>query len=53
MARSFGDQRPQEVLALLREYGISARLTLSNSLLREEQLADRRCNALCAMLDLF
>ena len=47
----FGDQRPQEVLALLREYGISARLTFSNSLLREEQLADRRCNALCAMLE--
>ena len=49
----FGDQRPQEVLALLREYGISARLTFSNSLLREEHLADRRCNVLCAMLDLF
>ena len=47
----FGDQRPQEVLALLREYGISARLTFSNSLLREEHLADRRCNALCAMLE--
>lgn len=40
-----GDVRA--ALALLREYGISARLTFSNSLLREEHLADRRCNALC------
>ena len=47
----YGDQRPREVLALLREYGISARLTFSNSLLREEHLADRKCNALCAMLE--
>ncbi len=31
-----------EVLALLREYGISARLTFSNSLLREEHLSDRK-----------
>ena len=45
-----GDDDPQAVLALLREYGISARLTFSNSLLRPEHLADRRCNALCAML---
>ena len=41
---------PQAALALTREYGISARLTFSNSLLREEHLADRRCNALCRML---
>ena len=47
----YGDQRPREVLALLREYGISARLTFSNSLLREEHLTDRKCNALCAMLE--
>ncbi len=39
-----------EVFSLLREYGISARLTFSNSLLREEHLADRKCNRLCAML---
>lgn len=45
----FGDQDPREVLALMREYGISARLTFSNSLLREEHLADRKCNALCGM----
>lgn len=46
-----GDQDPGEVLALLEEYGISARLTFSNSLLREEHLADRKCNALCAMFE--
>ena len=40
---------PAEVLALMREYGISARLTFSNSLLREEHLSDRKCNALCVL----
>ncbi len=45
----FGGGDPQEVLALMREYGISARLTFSNSLLREEHLADRKCNSLCAL----
>ena len=45
----FGEQGPRDVLALTRKYGISARLTFSNSLLREEHLADRRCNALCRM----
>ena len=38
-----------DVLALMREYGISARLTFSNSLLRPEHLADPRCNALCRL----
>ena len=47
----YGDDDPQEVLALLREYGISARLTFSNSLLRPEHLSDKRCNALCALLE--
>jgi len=37
------------VLARMREYGISARLTFSNSLLREEHLSDKKCNALCAL----
>ncbi|MBD9060562.1 MAG: hypothetical protein EGR45_00880, partial [Ruminococcaceae bacterium] len=45
----FGEQDPREVLALMKEYGISARLTFSNSLLREEHLSDRKCNALCAL----
>ena len=38
----------REVLALAQQYGISARLTFSNSLLREEHLTDPKCNALCA-----
>ena len=45
----FGGGDPREVLALMREYGISARLTFSNSLLREEHLADKKCNSLCAL----
>lgn len=47
----FGEDEPRKVLALTREYGVSARLTFSNSLLREEHLADRTCNRLCAMLN--
>lgn len=47
----FGEQNPREVRALMREYGISARLTFSNSLLREEHLSDRKCNALCALFE--
>ena len=46
-----GDQNPREVLALLRKYGISARLTFSNSLLRQEHLSDARCNELCRLLE--
>ena len=42
-----GDYDPREVL--LKEYGISARLTFSNSLLRKEHLSDGKCNSLCAM----
>ena len=42
---------PHEVLALTRDYGVSARLTFSNSLLREEHLSDRRCNALCSLFE--
>ena len=47
----FGEARARDVAALLREYGISARLTFSNSLLRPEHLADRKCNALCALFE--
>ena len=42
-----GERSAQEVLALTRAYGLSARLTFSNSLLRPEHLSDGRCNALC------
>ena len=45
----FGDAEPNAVAALMKEYGISARLTFSNSLLRDEHLDDARCNALCEM----
>ena len=47
----FGDASPADVAALMRTYGISARLTFSNSLLTEEHLADRKCNALCALFE--
>lgn len=47
----FGEADPEEVAAFTREYGISARLTFSNSLLREEHLADKKCNALCALFE--
>jgi collagenase-like PrtC family protease len=46
-----GERDAREVLALMREYGISSRLTFSNSLLREEHLADKKCNALCALFE--
>lgn len=45
----FGDAEAEDVLQLMADYGISARLTFSNSLLQEEHLADRRCNRLCRM----
>ena len=47
----FGDNDPREVLALMQRYGISARLTFSNSLLREEHLSDKQCNRLCALFN--
>ena len=46
---SLEDHNAGEVLALLQEYGISARLTFSNSKLIEEHLSDRKCNELCAL----
>lgn len=46
-----GDCEAREVLALMQEYGISARLTFSNSLLTEEHLFDKKCNALCALFE--
>lgn len=47
----FGDAEPEKVVALVKEYGISPRLTFSNSLIREEHLGDARCNALCKMFE--
>ena len=47
----FGDNDPRDALALLEEYGISGRLTFSNSLLRPEHLTDRKCNQLCGLFE--
>ena len=47
----FGDAEPEKIAALVKEYGISARLTFSNSLVRKEHLDDARCNELCKMFE--
>ncbi|SHK22439.1 hypothetical protein SAMN05720759_101205 [Fibrobacter sp. UWB12] len=47
----FGDAEPRKVAELMQEYGISARLTFSNSLIREEHLADARCNKLSQLFE--
>ena len=46
---SSGTFNARRALALTQKYGISARLTFSNSLLREEHLKDKTCNALCRL----
>lgn len=48
----FGEHDPKEVLKLMQEYGISARLTFSNSLLTREHLSDKKCNELCRIFDI-
>ena len=45
----FGGDDARSVLTLTQEYGISARLTFSNSLLQREHLSDAKCNRLCAL----
>ncbi len=47
----FGYDQPEEVLTLMQDYGVSAWLTFSNSLLREAHLSDRKCNRLCALFE--
>ena len=47
----FGDAEPRKVAKLMQEYGISARLTFSNSLIREEHLAEARCNKLSQLFE--
>lgn len=39
----------RSVLDLCRDFGVSARLTFSNSLLTENHLDDRKCNRLCEL----
>ena len=46
-----GEADPREVLSLMREYGISARLAFSNSLLEKEHLSDPKCNELCGLFE--
>ena len=48
----FGEHNPKEVLKLMQEYGISARLTFSNSLVTKEHLSDKKCNKLCRIFDI-
>ena len=45
----FGDDEAEKVLRLTQKYCISARLTFSNSLIKQEHLSDRKCNRLCEM----
>ena len=47
----FGEDRAEDAAALMAEYGVSARLTFSNSLLEPEHLSDRKCNALCRLFE--
>lgn len=44
------DCSPKQVLALTEKYEVSLRLTFSNSLLKQEHLADKKCNELCQLL---
>ena len=48
----FGEHDSKEVLKLMQEYGISARLTFSNSLLTREHFSDKKCNELCRIFDI-
>lgn len=47
----FGEGEAERVFSLMAQYGISARLTFSNSLIRKEHLADIKCNKLCELLE--
>lgn len=47
----FGDESPENVAELMKEYQISARLTFSNSLLTKEHLSDKTCNLLCSLFE--
>jgi hypothetical protein len=47
----FGEDRAEDVIALMNEYEISPRLTFSNSLLTEKDLEDRHCQRLCSLFE--
>lgn len=46
----YGEAQADQLLSLLKDLPIPARLTFSNSLLEEKHLADKQCNTLCAQL---
>lgn len=48
---AFGDEDIKLFLNLLKNTGVSARLTFSNSLLTEEHLDDHLCNKMCKLLN--
>ena len=47
----FGDENPDDVVSMMKEYKVSARLTFSNSLINEKHLYDRKCNRLCDLFE--
>ncbi|MGN0718131.1 hypothetical protein [Treponema berlinense] len=47
----FGENNSGQILELLQKYGISGRLTFSNSLLKNEHLLDKKCNQLCVLFE--
>ena len=47
----FGEAEPRKVAEFMQEYGISSRLTFSNSLIRKEHLDDKKCNKLCKLFE--
>ena len=46
---SDGVANASDVLSLVNDFGMSARLTFSNSLIRSEHLSDKKCNSLCGI----
>ncbi len=48
---SNGDTSNKDVIDLMNKYKISARLTFSNSLLKEANLSDVKCNNLCTLFN--
>lgn len=47
----YGTDDVTGVISLIKEYDISARLTFSNSLIKEEHLSDKKCNYLCSLFE--
>ena len=47
----FGEDDVEKIVRLCNKYNISARLTFSNSLIRQEHLKDEMCNLLCNIFE--